>query len=637
MIKKNTLRIFFIFLPFLVFSQKTDFSSLLIPSSLKENANAVVRSHKTLINVLDTDDMVISVDRTITVLNKLGNRKVGAVIGYDDNSKINKLSARIYDAFGKEIKKITKSKFVDVSAVDGETLYSDSRLKYLDYTPTSYPYTVHLEYQKKTSSTGFLPNWSPIEGYLVSVEENTYQVNIQKGNARVKEKNFKGYDIEKSVDGNKIFYAVKNISAVKNEALSPSLEFYEPIALVALNNFKTDGVNGYYTNWNEFGLWMYNSLLKGRDLIDETTKTKILELVKGIDDPIEKAKIVYQFMQDKTRYISVQVGIGGIQPFPANEVDNLGYGDCKGLTNYTKALLDVVGVTSYYTHIEANSSEPVSLEKDFASLEQGNHVILNIPNKGNDIWLECTNQTIPFGFLGTFTDNRDVLVITPEGGVIKRTTSYKNEQNLQATDANIQLLENGSVKATLKRVSKGTQYNNIYYVEDYTKEELVKVYKSNVWDYNNNLEINNIDLKNDKENVVFTETLDISIANFATINENEYLFRVNIFNRSSFVPKRYRKRKLPLKITRGYNDEDQYTFKLPKGYTIDVLPPVKELITKFGAYKVSFKKIDDTTFTYHKSILIKEGVYPKEDYKLYRSFRRGIAKYENIRIAILKK
>ncbi len=74
----------------------------------------------------------------------------------------------------------------------------------------------------------------------------------------------------------------------------------------------------------------------------------------------------------------------------------------KDLTNYTKALLDLVGVTSYYSHIDANSDEPVSFENDFASLEQGNHVILNIPNKDKDVWLECTSQTMPFGFLGDF-------------------------------------------------------------------------------------------------------------------------------------------------------------------------------------------------------------------------------------------
>ncbi len=81
---------------------------------------------------------------------------------------------------------------------------------------------------------------------------------------------------------------------------------------MALNNFKTDGVNGNYTNWSEFGSWMNNALLKDRDVIDEATKNKVLELVKGVEDPLEKAKIVYQFMQNKTRYISVQVGIGGL-------------------------------------------------------------------------------------------------------------------------------------------------------------------------------------------------------------------------------------------------------------------------------------------------------------------------------------
>ena len=637
MIKKIAPTVFILFFSINLISQDQDFSSIFISKELKENANAVVRSDKTFIEVLGTDNMVITVDRTVTVLNKLGNKKVGAVVGYDNTSKITKLTAKVYNAFGKEIKKINKNKFIDISAVDGGTLYSDSRVKYLDYTPISYPYTIHLSYQLKTSSTGVLPNWSPLEGYLVSTQESIYNVKIINGRARVKEKNFEGYTIDKNVTDTNISYTAKNVYAIKNESHSPSLSMYKPIALVALNNFKTDGVKGHYTNWNDFGIWMSNTLLEGRDLLDEATKTKVLSLVKDVSDPIEKAKIVYNFMQDKTRYISVQVGIGGIQPIPANEVDKLGYGDCKGLTNYTKALLDLVGVKSYYTHVQSSDYEPISLEKDFASLEQGNHVILNIPIKGKDIWLECTSQTTPFGYLGTFTDDRDVLVITPEGGIIKRTTSYKNEENLQTIKGEITLSKEGNVKATIKRVSKGSQYDSKYSLEDYTKKELIKRYKSNDWDYNNNLEVNSVEIKNDKNNIVFTEDLKITINNFATINDKEFLFRVNVFNRGSYVPKRYRNRKLPLKINRGYKDVDEYKISIPKEYVLGMLPETKELKTKFGNYKVTFKKIDETSFIYNKSILIKEGDYTKEDYKLYRKFRRSIARYENTRIAIIKK
>ena len=382
---------------------------------------------------------------------------------------------------------------------------------------------------------------------------------------------------------------------------------------------------------------MYGSLLKGRATVSVDTKTKILELVEGIDDPIEKAKIVYSFMQNKTRYISVQVGIGGIQPIHANEVDNVGYGDCKGLTNYTKALLDIVGVTSYYTHVEANDFEPVSFEKDFASLEQGNHVILNIPNDGNDIWLECTSQVTPFGFLGSFTDDRDVLVITPEGGVLKRTTSYKNKQNLQETEAAIILKTDGSLKADVVIKSKGTQYGSKYVLESYNLKEKKTFYTSNLWSYNNNLSIDKVEYVNNKDSVVFTEKISASIKDYSTFSSDKILLRVNVFNRNTGTPKRYRNRKLPLKIRRGYKDVDEYSITLPEGYKIDgVLMNEKKIENKFGFYQITLEKINETQIKYRRTLLIKEGTHPKEDYKKYRSFRRNVSKYDNLRIALTK-
>ncbi|KGL58831.1 DUF3857 domain-containing protein [Polaribacter sp. Hel1_85] len=620
------------------FSQKNNYSSLLIPVELKENANAVIRDNSIEITIEDVDEMVVRNRKVVTVLNKLGDRNVSMSEYYDNHTKITKLSAIIYDAFGSQLKKYSKNKFLDVSAVDGGTLYSDSRVKYVDYTPVSYPYTIVFESEYKTSTTGFIPSWYPISGYSVSVEKSEYKlVNPKRITIHKKEKNFSDYSIENSHLDYELNSVIKSQPAIKYEANSVSFSKIMPLLLVVPKDFQTDGVKGSYSNWKELGSWMNDKILYGKTDLDEATKLKVLNLVKGIDNPIEKAKIVYDYMQNKTRYISVQVGIGGIQPIAANQVDKVSYGDCKGLTNYTKALLDVVGVKSNYVHVEANRNDKVSFENDFASLAQGNHVILNIPNSGNDIWLECTSQTIPFGFLGDFTDDRNVLVMTPEGGVIKRTPSYKNETNLQEINGKIQLEENGNLTATLNRVSKGIQYDDKSFYETLNEEELIKRYKSNVWSYNNNLEITSTDIINDKEKVVLKEDLKVSIKNYASVNEQEYLFRVNVFNKNSFVPKRYRTRKLPLKIPRGFKDVDSYEFTLPKGYVLGVLPSEKTLSSNFGTYKVTFTKIDDTTFKYNKSMLIKEGVYPKEDYKKYRNFRRSIAKYENLRIAILKK
>lgn len=630
--------LFFVFISAHTFGQsKTEITALTLPPELVENANMVIRNHDFVVDVKSVDQMTITEKIVVTVLNKVGHEYVNTAVFYDNHTKVMKASVQMYDAAGNSIKKYRKGDFADVSAVSGGTLYSDSRVKYIDFTPISYPYTMVFESELKTTTTANMPRWNPINNFFVSVEKSSYTVNYPPElGMQTKEKNFEGLPIENNSAEGRIQYTGKKLLPILYESSAPPLDELRPHLLITLNKVNADGVRGMYQNWDDFGDWMRDQILVGKDEVDQATKDKILALTANAKTDIEKAKIVYEYVQGKTRYISVQVGIGGIQPIAANQVDKVGYGDCKGLTNYTKALLDVVGVKSYYVHVEADADNIISMEKDFASLEQGNHVILNIPNGGDDIWLECTNQSMPFGYLGDFTDNRDVLVVTSEGGVIKRTPGYLNEDNLRTTKANIELDASGSLKSDVTMVSKGVRYDYRFLLETEAQSELKKFYKTKLWSYNNNLNVQSVQHENNRDSIIFTEKVDVDIANYASINESDYLIKVNVFNRDTYVPKRYRNRKYPLKIERGYKDINEYTFKIPEGYSIETLPSDKVIESKFGAYQVTFKKQDDNTFVYHKSLLIKAGEYPKEDYKLYRKFRKSVAKYENLRISLTK-
>ncbi|AZJ32672.1 Transglutaminase-like superfamily protein [Tenacibaculum mesophilum] len=636
--KINTLTIFLIVFMLCsnIFSQeKQNLSSISIPKELKESANAIIRLNKTIIDVESMDHLVVKQQRIVTVLNKLGKKHISAYKHYNNDTKITKLSAIIYDALGNKIKKYSKSDFQDVSAIDGGTLYSDSRVKFLEHTPTSYPYTVVFESEYKNSSTGFIPKWFPIENYNLAIEKSIYILNNpQNIPFRKREKNFDAFSIKNSSTDNNLNYSLTNQLAIRPEYYTLNFEELVPNMSISLDSFSLKGIKGNAKNWKEFGKWMYNELINGRNQLSPSTISKVKQLVKGINNSADKAKVIYEYVQNKTRYISVQVDIGGWEPIAANKVDEVGYGDCKGLTNYTKALLDAVGVKSHYSIVWAGNAKK-NVSKDFSSM-QGNHVILNIPNNGNDIWLECTSQTIPFGFLGDFTDDRNVLVITPEGGVIKRTPAYVNKDNLQLTKANVKLLSNGNISAHFERKSYGTQYNDKYHIENYTQKELNKYYKSNVWDYNNNLEVKNIQHINNKEKVEFTENIDIKIEKFATLRDSSYLFKLNIFNRITGIPKRYRNRQRPLEIERGFTDKDEFTFSLPQGYTLTSLPEEKKIANKFGIYSLSFEKIDDTTFKYKREFSLLKGIYPKEDYKAYSKFRKTVVKHDNLRIELIK-
>ena len=107
-------------------------------------------------------------------------------------------------------------------------------------------------------------------------------------------------------------------------------------------------LSGSFTNWQELGKWEYDKLIANRKKFPAETVQHIKEITEDITDPKLKAKKIYEYMQQKTHYISVQVGIGGFQPFRHLMWIRMSYGDCKALVNYTQALLKVAGIDSYY-------------------------------------------------------------------------------------------------------------------------------------------------------------------------------------------------------------------------------------------------------------------------------------------------
>lgn len=620
-------------LPFISFSQDQDYNYKNIDGILLKNADAVVRLDEMHLNILDYKSMEIKSKRIVTVLNENGEKHINAYAFYDDNSKIKNISALILDSEGKEIKKIKERDFIDKSASGDGTLYSDSRVKFMRYTPVDYPYTVIFEKIYTTADTAFIPNWSFLDGYRVSTENSSFIFNLNAEiEFRKKESNFlPQYNIETIEKGSFINYRAKNLMAIESESYSPSFYDFAPNVKFALNKFHLKGVDGSAENWDEFGKWINHSLLKGHDELDPSTVTKIKNLVQGIENPKKKVEKVYQYVQNNTRYISVQLGIGGWMPISAKEVDKVKYGDCKGLTNYTMALLKAIGIESFYTVVHAGSSQR-SLDSDFPSL-QGNHVFLNVPLQNEELWLECTSQVVPVNYLGTFTDNRYVLKVTPEGGSLVKSRVYKDEENKQITNASIHISEMGKIIADVKIASSGTQYNQKYRLPLQDKQDNEEHYKE-YWDYINALELGSINFKNDKSKIELVEEIKLTTSNYLSKAGDNILFAPNMFNRNSFVPKKNRNRKRNLVIKRGYLDEDEFTITLPKNYKVESLIAPVKISNEFGEYTMSIEKVEENQLLYKRSLLIKSGEHASEKYESFRNFRKKIARTDNSKIIL---
>ena len=609
------------------------YSSEVISSEMRKNANAVIRLQNTVIDLEDTDKMTITERVVITVFNKRGLAAVEPVAYYDNNSSVEEISANVYDRTGKQIKKYKKKDFVDIS-VSGTNLYTDNRALVLEYTPAFYPFTFEFKATLRTKSTGFLPRWDPSPYYRVSTERSKYEVRNPKGiPLTVREFNLEDFNVKTTQSETLQKYEVQNLMAIDREPMGPHYTEFTPVVKIAPLRFELEGKEASINSWKDFGLWQDQQLLKGRRKLPKSTLSKVNSIVNGVEDPMEKTRLIYEYMQSKTRYISVQVGIGGWQPTLASEVDRLGYGDCKGLTNYTKALLESQGIESYYTIVHAGE-DGRDLDEEFVAL-QGNHVILTVPFEDEMVFLECTNQDVPFNYLGVHTDNRKVLMVTPEGGVMVNTHEYGPEDNLQLISGEVSLDESLLVKGEITQSSSGIAYSYRYGLKDAKSDEKDSSYKS-TWSHLNDLRLENIRFKNDKEQVVFEESLQFETAGYYSKAGDRILLNPNLFRRLEDIPSKSSKRKRPVVIKRGFTKKDEIRWSIPESYKVEsVFEPIT-LESQFGTYNARLDE-EDGVYIYTREFILNPGRHPKEAFNEYVDFIKEVAKRDRSKIVLTKK
>jgi len=611
------------------------YTSLLIPDNLKENANSVIRFQSIDVTISSQKSILVKIYKVVTVLNSKGLSNIDAREYYNKSEKVNSIEATIYNAFGKEIKKIKRKDFIDQSVADGFSVLTDSRFLSMDYTPTEYPFTVAYQSEIQSQNTASIPAWLLIDDYFESIQKSEFNISYPSNlGFKYKEYNIDNKNIIKTEKSNFVSFSVENIPAERYEDFALSVNKTFPYVLFGLDNFYYEGYSGNTKSWSEFSSWYYNSLIKDTEELSKETQAKIKDLVGNETDPIKKAKIVYKYMQDKTRYVSIQLGIGGLKPMLVDDVDRLGYGDCKALSNYTRMLLKTVGVESFLTIIYGGR-EIIDFDKDFVSLSQGNHMILAIPSNDKMIFLECTSQVDPFGYQGRFTDDRYALLIKPEKGELIKTNEYNEKVSSQLLKGNYLINQEGNLSGNVIIKSKGIQYDDKFRLESLSKEKIDEHYKD-YFSWINNLKMVKIKFQNDKDKIEFTEELQFSATGYGNKNGNSIMLPINVFNQSSNIPQRYRNRKNPIEISRGYYDEDEVEINLPNGFLLEAKPDNFTLDDKFGTYKMELIVVSPNKLIYKRSFLLKKGFYDKSEYENYRKFREQIAKIDNSKIVITK-
>lgn len=629
---------YLLFAIFLMAGSQNTFASVKSAANEKPNladkANAIIQSEETTFTVNSLGSGTTRVKSRITILNENGLGHAKLYVHYDKLSKVDLITGTSYDFLGKKLKALRGKDIVDVSAASDFSLFEDNRVKIANLAHTSYPFTVEFEYQTTSSNMLFYPVWQPQTSESLSVAKATFTVIMPKG---MKLRYYEQHITEKmkqtsSLTHDNYTWEVNNLTPVSKEFNGPS-----PVELVASvrtapSDFEVQGYKGNMETWQSFGDW-FNKLNAGRDVLPEATKQKLLTLVANCKTPQEKVEVIYDYLQNKTRYVSIQLGIGGWQPFEASFVDSKGYGDCKALTNYTQAMLKAVGIESHHALIKAGENAK-DLSIDFPS-SQFNHVILSVPMQSDTLWLECTSQTEAAGYSGKFTGDRHALLITPEGGKIVKTPHYNSTDNAQKRNILVKLDEKGSGTASVKTIYTGLQQDRIgNVVHDRSPEEQKK------WLYRQiripSFEITNFNLEQQKTKLpVVTENLELTLRQAATISGKRLFLTPNLMNKWTSVPSSVSERKTDVVQTMSFFDADTVLFQLPAGYVVEFLPKNIEHVTEFGTYK-STAQVDGQQVKYIRTLEMQKKRHKPELYTKYLEFLNSIVKADNQQMVFVK-
>ena len=620
-------------IPSIIFCQQ-DYNINLIPVSLRQNANAVLRYDETVVTIANIGKATVKHKQAITILNETADEYGLYKNNYGKLVSLSDINARLYDANGQKIKTAKRKEIYDRSD-DGSSFLTDQRAKLFSFNHKTYPYTVEFEDEEAYNGIYYLPRWLPVADDKFAVQLSVFTVETPLDyNLRYKQFS---YPAQPFITTNKTLlykWELNNYKAVKYEPFMPAWNEVTPSVLLAPTKFSIEGFEGDMSTWEGLGKFQ-NLLNNNKNILPENIKQKAHELTDNIKSDEEKVKILYNYLQKNTRYISIQLGIGGWQPLPASFVAEKKYGDCKALSNFMVAMLKEVKVNALYTIVKCYENNISSgLYEDFPA-PNFNHIITCVPLQKDTMWLECTDQAKSAGYMGTFTGNRKVLAVTENGGVVISTPKFIADENKQVRNIVATLDENGNLTVKSNSILSGTKQEFVHSLLNDNTEEERKSYLNKLI----KLPTYSVDKSEFKEvkgkTPVMLETLDITALSYASITGKRMFIVPNLLSKETKL-NTDEPRKFDILYKQSYKEIDSIEIKIPAGFTVEMMPKSIDIKNKFGKYKMDFSFNADIvkTIRYYEQDTNK---FPASDYVDLAKFYEEMYKADRAKMVLVKK
>lgn len=603
----------------------------------RSDINSVLLEDKQTFTVYSVDNASFERSYTALIINKKSNRLREVIVGYDDFRSLKDLNIDVFDTNGNKLDSFKEKDLEDYGF--SSSVASDNRLKYKALRKYKYPFIVKVNYQLDYNGTMFYPEWQPQSEEGMFIKSSEFMVIDHSGNdVRYLGVGIDEPKVDKVESAKSYLWQIENIDPYEFLEWNTNIGDYTPYVLTSPVAFKMDDYRGRLDSWNAFGKWI-SSLNANQGSLEGINLIELDKLIEPLTSNLSKIETIYDYLQTNTRYVSIQLGIGGWQPFSASYVHQNKYGDCKALSNYTISLLDRYGIKGYYALINAGK-DANSIPTEFPNAHF-NHAIAVIPTLSDTIYLECTSQVAPFGYLGTFTSDRNALLITEDGGKLIRTKKYMPDENLRSTNFDITIGSEFSEKdlnVLVDRSLSGIQVEDNWAYTRYYENET----KNREWFIDRN-DFGSIDLKEFRLKELVEGEVPVAgyIASFTKKSGLKKAGKRYLINLSDFFDTKLSKIRAdssskPINIRYGYSQIDSLKIKLPEELYFNNLLEEKSFQNQFGEYVLNYQMRKGKLIVIRK-FQLNDGKYDTNQFSEFKKFVNDVISNDRKKIVLNSK
>jgi len=611
-----------------------DALTALLPDSLRQGAAVVKRLDQLEITIESVRKARVRRKWIATILNSNGDGYSMIHTFYDKFHDLSSVTAALYAADGKLVRKIKKGDLTDAPIGGMGMLAVDTRVKYYQFNNHVYPYTISFEEETIIDNLFMLPSqWYPQPAENTAVLHASLIVQAPAGYPLLfREQAMPVSGVITERGGVKSYrWELNNRPARRTEPYAVDWSRREPAVKLAPGSFELSGYKGSADNWTHLGKFTAD-LFEGRGQLPGECRTTVHALTDGLS-PRAKIDTLYSWLQQNTHYVGIELGIGGWQPYDANYVYTRKYGDCKALANYMVALLKEAGVRAWPVLIYGGG-EPPLLDPGFAC-QQFNHCIAVALAGSDSVWLECTSQTLAPGYLGSFTNDRDGLLIDGQSGHLVHTPAYGPRENRLKRNLKGTIAGNGALDASLRIGYTGLEQDAPRSMIDRLSRRDLLEEKRQVLGLND-ATLSDWSYTATRASIpTLEESMHLSAEHFATVSGNRLILVPGHFlRRTSRLPAAGAARQTDIELRLAVDESDSIVLQMPHGYAPEHLPS-GHLSYPFGSYSIH-SSFENDVLTISCRYVEQKGVYPASDYDRMAGFFDYAWQKGNQQIVFLK-